>query len=90
MKKEEQMMTKKSWVEFKETGLFAFINSILHAFGWAIVIENMDDDEDSEEEVYPTRVKFRGFSEDVTSKMYERIGKYLKKNADVLEKESNS
>ena len=53
------MTEKKTWEEFRSSGLLWFINSILHAFGWAIAIERNGD----EEIVYPARVKYRGFSE---------------------------
>ena len=33
------MVNKKTWKEFQESGLFWWINMILHTFGWAIVIE---------------------------------------------------
>ena len=33
------MVKKKTWQEFRKTGLLWFINTILHAFGWAIVVE---------------------------------------------------
>jgi len=36
------MIRKKTWEEFRDTGLFWFINMILHAFGWAIVLVKDD------------------------------------------------
>ena len=33
------MVKKKTWQEFRKTGLLWFMNTILHAFGWAIVVE---------------------------------------------------
>ena len=54
------MVNKKTWKEFRDTGLLWFINTILHAFGWSIVIEY----ENVEiTDCYPARVKFRGFNE---------------------------
>lgn len=41
---------KKSWTEFRETGLFHFVNSFLHLFGWAIVLSEEDD---GSTEVFP-------------------------------------
>ena len=61
-----------------------FYNSILHAFGWAIVIEFKND---KELRVYPARVKYRGFSEESSSKSYKRIAKYMQENAEELLKE---
>lgn len=69
---------KKSWEEFRKTGLFLFINQILHAFGWVLVY---DKDHDS---VYPARTVFRGFSESSQTKAYQNISTYLKENVDSI------
>ena len=86
------MVTKKSWDEFRETGLMLIINQFLHIFGWAIVVEMYDDKEGDKagtvKTAYPARVKFRGFGTESTSKAYEKISKYMKENAEVLEKEA--
>jgi len=58
---------------------------VLHTFGWAIVFE-MDKGEVTD--VYPARVKFRGFSEKNNTEGYQAVSKYLKDNAKELEKES--
>jgi hypothetical protein len=73
-------ITKKSWAEFRETGLFAFINSILHVFGWCLVVE-VDNDTQQVTDCYPARTIFRGFSEADQDEYYSKIGKYLKENA---------
>lgn len=80
------MITKKTWAEFKESGLLWFINSILHMFGWAIVVELDDNGEITN--AYPSRVKFRGFSEDRNTKGYIQVSEYLKENIDELLKEA--
>jgi len=80
------MVEEKSWKEFRETGLFWFVNTALHAFGWALVVE-LDDDKITR--VYPARVKFRGFSEEINTEGYIKVSKYLKENIDELEKEAN-
>lgn len=79
------MINKKSWIEFKETGLIWWINTILHTFGWAIVIE-MDNDEVVS--VYPARVKFRGFSEKSNTEGYKKVAKYNLDHAEELLKEA--
>ncbi len=81
------MVSKRSWDEFRNTGLLLIINQILHAFGWAIVIE-LDEKFTEIINCYPARVKFRGFSEDVTEASYKRIGEYLKKNANDIYEET--
>ena len=80
------MVNKKSWKEFKESGLLWWINTLLHTFGWSIVYEYSEDGEIIK--VYPARVKFRGFSENINTKGYIDVSKYLKENADELLKES--
>lgn len=53
------MVNKKTWQEFKDTGMLWFANTILHAFGWSIVCE-MENGEVIN--AYPARVAFRGFT----------------------------
>ena len=79
------MIDKRDWCEFKETGLLLFINQILHVFGWAICYEI---DEDNICNVYPARVKFRGFDNKNVSESYKNITEYLQYNIDDLVKES--
>ena len=79
-------MEKKTWIEFKETGLLWWINMILHTFGWAIVLE-IDNDTKELLDVYPARVKFRGFSEQCNTNGYQSISRYIAENAKELEKE---
>lgn len=79
------MVTKKDWKEFRSTGLVLIINQILHIFGWAIVFEIEDD---VIKNVYPARVKFRGFGNDSTSEAYQKLSKYMVENAEELNKEA--
>ena len=44
MAKNFNTVTKKSWKQFKNSGLLWFINTILHVFGWAIVLEVENND----------------------------------------------
>lgn len=75
------MVNKKSWEEFRATGLLMFINSFLHIFGWSIV---MDIENEKVTSVYPARVKFRGFSEESQTKAYNKLAYYLKENGNKL------
>ncbi|MGM7634171.1 hypothetical protein [Bacillus sp. Hm123] len=81
------MVNPQSWKEFRESGLFWFINTILHVFGWALVIEA---DKESGEIIgaYPARVKFRGFDEETNTEGYKKVSAYLKSNIGELEKEA--
>lgn len=77
-------MVKKSWQEFRATGLLWWINTTLHLFGWAIVVEVEFDQEgkptDEIANCYPARVKFRGFDAQSTEQGYITLTDYLKKN----------
>ena len=79
------MIDKKSWKEFKDSGLLWWINMILHTFGWAIAIE-MENDKIID--VYPARVKFRGFGEKNNTEGYIKVSEYMKDNVTDLLKEA--
>lgn len=81
------MITKKTWEEFRSCGLLWFVNTILHVFGWAICF---DIQEGKVVDVFPARVKFRGFSEETQSKGYINLSEYLKENIDELTEEAKS
>ena len=78
------MVTKKSWEEFRDSGLLWWINMILHTFGWAIVCEL---DEGVITQVYPARVKFRGFDPESNDRGYSKVTQYLNQNCSELIKE---
>lgn len=80
------MVDKKTWSEFKETGLLLFINNILHVFGWAIVFAT--DKEGKIIDVYPARVKFRGFDGENSSESHLKIAKWIDANHSELLKEA--
>ena len=81
------MIERKSWDEFRESGLFWWINMILHTFGWSLVFENSDN---GIKEVYPARVKFRGFQEENNTAGYVAVAKYLRDNSQILYNEASS
>lgn len=81
------MISKKSWEEFRNSGLLWWINMILHTFGWAIVVKM---EEDKVVDVYPARVKYRGFGEKNNTEGYIKVSKYIKENADELLEESEN
>lgn len=81
----DSAVTKKEWKEFRATGLFLIVNQLLHVFGWALVMEFEGEEIKN---VYPARVKYRGFSEDVQAKGYQMVSSYLKENIVELEKET--
>lgn len=79
------MVDRKTWKEFRDSKLLWFVNTILHAFGWAIVL---DIDNDVVTDVYPARVKFRGFSDEINTAGYIGLSEYMKENCEELLKEA--
>lgn len=78
------MVQKTTWEEFRKTGLLWFVNSVLHLFGYAIVLEV---ENKKVVNAYPARVKFRGFAQKNNTDGYRHITKYLKENIDTLMEE---
>jgi hypothetical protein len=86
------MIEKKSWQEFRETGLLLLVNQFLHIFGWALVVDVEKDEEGKFVRVnscYPARTGFRGFSAKSTSEAYEKISRYMVDNAAELYEEAS-
>lgn len=86
-----EMVLEKSWNEFQKTGLFWFINSLLHVFGWALVYEfdgKIGADGFNISRVYPARVRYRGFSPDVQAEAHKMIAQYVEQNAQDLREET--
>ena len=55
-----------------------FVNTILHAFGWAIVVELNDNGDIIS--CFPARVKFRGFDVKTNTRGYIALSEYLEQN----------
>ena len=79
------MIEKKTWKEFQDAKLLWWINRSLHLFGWAIVLQVEEDG--SVSDVYPARVKFRGFSEKSEEDGFIGLTEHLKSTIDTLSKE---
>lgn len=80
------MIEEKTWKDFRESGLFWWMNMILHTFGWAIVVDVNENSEITR--VYPARVKFRGFDEKSNTEGYIKVSEYMKENVEQLTKEA--
>jgi len=80
------MVTRKTWKEFQESKLLWWVNRLLHTFGWAIVFCVEADGEISD--VYPARVKFRGFDEKSEEEGFIGLTQYLKATVDELAQEA--
>lgn len=81
------MITKKEWDEFRNTGLLLIVNQILHIFGWALVAEFRDGNVVN---VYPARVKFRGFDDQSVEENYRKVSRYMLDVAEELNDEANN
>ena len=79
------MVTKKEWSEFRSTGLVLIVNQILHIFGWALVFSI---DNGVIVDVFPARVKFRGFDNNSVEEAYAKVSAYMLANAKELNDES--
>ena len=86
---DDNAITKKTWREFRDTGLLWFINSILHVFGWAIRLSPDPKNPDADFIASINRTKYRGFPETSNTKGYQKVSKYLKDNIDELVNEAN-
>lgn len=85
--KKIEWATRKTWDEFRSTGLLFFINSVLHVFGWAIVVE-VDSESKKVTNCYPSRVKYRGFDEKTQGEEHIKIAQYLSDNANELKNDT--
>jgi hypothetical protein len=81
------MITKKTWKEFRETGLLLIVNQFLHIFGWAIAFE-IDQDTGEVTSVYPVRTKFRGFDNDSVTEAYKKVTNHLSETINELKEET--
>jgi hypothetical protein len=52
---------RRTWEEFRESGMLWAMNTILHWFGWAIVFVEDTDNPGVAIDAYPVRTKWRGF-----------------------------
>lgn len=69
------------WAQLRACGMLYMANTVLHAFGWAIVVT---DDGDA----YPARTSWRGFPEATQARAHHNIAGYLRLAGDALEGEA--
>lgn len=69
------MIERRTWKEFRESKLLWWANRLLQTFGWSLVC-SMDDNGDIVD-VYPARVKFRGYGEDVDNEGFIGLMDYV-------------
>ena len=73
-----EMITPKTWEEFRNTGLLWWTNSFLQLFGWSLCYDP------ETKEMYPARNKFRGFSEEINDDGYKKVTRYLSNHIEEL------
>lgn len=76
----KDVVTRKTWDDFRASGLLFYINTILHFIGWAIVVE-IDTETKLVTNCYPARVKYRGFDENSQDEEHAKVADYLANNA---------
>lgn len=81
---DNHMVERRAWEEFRNSGLLWFVNTILHLFGWAIVIERQKEGPQDSWVGYPARVLFRGFSLQASDDGYVKLTSYLKQHAPIM------
>lgn len=79
----KQMIFRKTWKEFRDSGLFWWINMILHTFGWVITF-TIDQETDEILDVFPARTKFRSFDEKSNTEGFKKVSRYLVDNSPEL------
>ena len=87
MSKKSKNIDKRSWQEFKRVKLLWWVNRSLHLFGWALIAEV--DKNGFVTNVYPARVKFRGFSEKVEQEGFRDLSDYIEENIGEISDEAN-
>lgn len=82
----DEMVTRRTWQEFRHSKLLWWVNRSLHIFGWAIVIDIGEGDEILD--VYPARVRYRGFDEKSEEAGFIGLTDLLKATVDELVEEA--
>lgn len=80
------MIERRSWREFRESGLLWWVNRGLHLFGWAIVydFEKGADTNAEPASVYVARTKFRGFGKEADADGFKKLTGYMQDHAEEL------
>lgn len=82
----EKFIYKKSWTEFRKTGLLWFTNTILQILGWSLVID-VDTETGDIVNAYPARNKFKGFNEETIKKEGKKLMDYFNDYAEDIKKD---
>lgn len=80
-------MDKATWKEFREAGLFWWINRSLHLFGWSLVYEA--DEKNNILNVYPARTNWRGFLSSTEEDGFVKLTNHINESMPQLLKDVN-
>lgn len=81
------MVQKITWDEFSTSGLLPFVNTFLHIFGIALILEQ--DHVGNVFNCYPAKVNWRGFNEEIMSEAYKKLSNYMLDNCDSIKHDSD-
>lgn len=81
------MIREKTWNEFQSSGLFWWVNRMIHIFGWVLVYERTIDGEVIR--VFPARSSFRGFKEETEEEGFKMLTNHLSETIIELKEEAN-
>jgi hypothetical protein len=81
------IVERRTWEEFRATGLLWAANNILHWFGWAIVVATDDAQPDKVIDVYPVRTKWRGFGKEADDRGIRRLSEWMASAGPALRKD---
>jgi hypothetical protein len=76
--------TKETWEKFRDSQMLWFVNTILHVFGWCILLEKT---KNGFMYAVPARTSFRGFSEARNTEGYKKLTEHLANDIDELLKD---
>ncbi len=82
MSEETKWIERRTWTEFRDSGLLWFVNRILHFFGWAIACEMEEEDKTKVREAYPSRCRYRGFDDESATRGFKKLTTWVKDNID--------
>ena len=70
MDEEKVIWEASTWEAFRKAGMLWFVNRILHVFGWALAIQEVDNEL---VKIYPVRTNVLGFDEAIDEKHRKRV-----------------
>jgi hypothetical protein len=73
----QHTVERRTWEEFRESGVFWAMNTILHWFGWAIVVVTDDAQPEKVLDAYPIRTKWRCFPPDSNERGIQRLTEWM-------------